>query len=47
MAKAAGRRPDEISSGQSQIQAPESWTLGLIAGVLVLATIALVLFAGH
>ena len=47
MAKAAGRRPDETSSEQSQTQGPETWTLGLIAGLLVLAIIALVIFAGH
>lgn len=47
MAKAVGRRPDESSSEQSQSQGPESWTLGLVAGLLVLAIIALVLFAGR
>ncbi len=47
MAKAAGRRPDETSSEQSQRQGPETWALALIAGLMVLAIVALVVFAGH
>jgi hypothetical protein len=47
MAKAAGRRPDESSSEQSQRQGPETWSLGLVAGLLVLAIIGLLVFAGH
>ena len=45
MAKAAGRRPDETSSDQSQ--GPETWALVLIAALMLLAVIALVVFAGH
>ena len=47
MAKAAGRRPDETSSDQSQRQGPETWALVLIAALMLLAVIALVVFAGH
>ena len=47
MVKAAGGRPDETSNEQSQPQSPESSMLGLVAGLLVLATIALLVFAGH
>jgi hypothetical protein len=47
MAEAAGRRPDETSSEQSQKQGPETWSLALIALLMVLAIAALVAFAGH
>jgi hypothetical protein len=47
MAKAAGRRPDETSSEQSQRQGPETWALALVAALMALAIIALVVFAGH
>lgn len=47
MAKAVGRRPDETSSEQSERQGPETWALALIAGLMVLAVIALIVFAGH
>jgi len=47
MAKAVGRRPDETSSEQSQKQGPETWTLVLIAGLMVLAIVALIAFAAH
>lgn len=45
MAKAAGRRPDETSSEQSQRQGPETWALAVIAIVLVAGLIALIAFA--
>ncbi|MDB5446185.1 MAG: hypothetical protein JWQ97_1502 [Phenylobacterium sp.] len=47
MAEAAGRRPDETSSEQSQKQGPETWALALIAGLMVLALIALIVLAAH
>jgi hypothetical protein len=47
MAEAAGRRPDETSSEQSQKQGPETWSLVLIAALMVLAMAALLVFAGH
>ena len=47
MAEASGRRPDETSSEQSQKQGPETWSLALVAGLMGLAMIALLLFAGH
>ena len=46
MAKALGRRPDETSSEQSQRQGPETWALAIIAGLLLAALIALLVFAG-
>ena len=46
MAEAAGRRPDESSSEQSQRQGPESWALALVAALMALAVIGLVVFAG-
>jgi len=47
MAKALGRRPDETSSEQSEQQGPETWALLLVAGLMVLAIVGLIVFAGH
>ncbi|MFC3068933.1 hypothetical protein [Phenylobacterium soli] len=45
MTRALGRRPDETSSPESQRQGPETWTLAVLAIVLVAAIIALVAYA--
>lgn len=47
MAKALGRRTDETSSEQSQHQGPETWALALIAALMLLAIVALVVFAAY
>jgi hypothetical protein len=47
MAEALGRRPEESSSEQSQKQGPETWSLVLIAALMVLAMVALVVFAAR
>jgi hypothetical protein len=45
MAKALGRRPDETSSEQSQRQGPETWALAVVAALMLLAIVALTMFA--
>jgi hypothetical protein len=47
MARALGRRQDETSSPQSQRQGPETWVLGVVVVVVLLAVIALVAFAAR
>jgi hypothetical protein len=46
MAEAAGRRPDETSSEQTEEQRLETWALALVGGLMLLALVTLVIFAG-